>query len=140
MILYLETSDLVKLYAEEPDSNEISGRVKAADIVATSILSYAEARAAFSRKFREKGMDEKEYERVKKELETDWEHYFVLNLTNDLVKSAGDLSEKHALRGFDALHLASAVEIKKLTSLPVTFSSSDARLRSAAQGEGLIMA
>ena len=140
MILYLETSDLVKLYAEEPDSNVISDRVQAADIVATSILSYAEARAALSRKFREKGIDEKEYERVKKELDMDWEHYFVLNLTNDLVKSAGDLSEKHALRAFDALHLASAVEIKRLTSLPVKFSSSDTRLWSAAQAEGLVVA
>jgi predicted nucleic acid-binding protein len=140
MILYLETSDLVKLYAEEPDSDVVSGRVQTADIVATSILSYAEARAALSRKFREKGMAEKEYGRVKKELDTDWEHYFVLSLANELVKSAGDLSEKHALRGFDALHLASAVEIKRLTSLPVTFSSSDARLRSAAQAEGLTVA
>ncbi|MBM3284915.1 MAG: type II toxin-antitoxin system VapC family toxin [Candidatus Aminicenantes bacterium] len=140
MILYLETSDLVKLYAEEPDSKEISGRVNAADIVATSILSYAEAMAALSRKYREKGIHEKDYERVKKELDMDWEHYFVLNLTNNLVKSAGDLSEKYALRGFDALHLASAVEIKRLTSLPVTFSSSHARLRSAAQEEGLVMA
>ena len=139
MILYLETSDLVKLYALEPDSNEIAGRVQAADIVATSILSYAEARAALSRKFREKGIDKNEYERVKNELETDWEHYFVINLNNNLVKSAGDLTEKHALRGFDALHLASALEIKRLTSLPVTFSSSDARLRSAAQEEGLVM-
>lgn len=139
MILYLETSDLVKLYAEEPDSKVISDRVQAADIVATSILSYAEARAALSRKFREKGMDEKAHERVKKELDLDWEHYFVLNLTNDLVKSAGGLSEKHSLRGFDALHLASAMEIKRLTSLPVTFSSSDSRLRAAAQAEGLIM-
>jgi predicted nucleic acid-binding protein len=139
MILYLETSDLVKLYAEEPDSNEIAGRVQAADIVATSILSYAEARAALSRKFREKGIDKNEYKRVKNELETDWEHYFVLNLNNNLVKSAGDLAEKHALRGFDALHLASALEIKRLTSLPVTFSSSDARLRAAAQDEGLVM-
>jgi predicted nucleic acid-binding protein len=140
MILYLETSDLVKLYAEESDSNVISDRVQAADIVATSILSYAEARAALSRKSREKGIDEKEYQRVKTELDMDWEHYFILNLTNDLVKSAGDLAEKHALRGFDALHLASAVAINRLTSLPVTFSSSDARLRSAAQDEGLTMA
>ena len=140
MILYLETSDLVKLYAEEPDSKEILDRVEAADIVATSIISYAEARAALSRKFREKGMEDKEYERVKKELDMDWEHYFVLSLTNDLAKSAGVFSEKHALRAFDALHLASAVEIKRLTSLPVTFSSSDAKLRSAAQAEGLVVA
>ncbi len=140
MILYLETSDLVKLYAEEPDSNEIAGRVQAADIVATSILSYAEARAALSRKFREKGIAKNDYERVKKELETDWEHYFVLNFTNDLVKFAGNLAEKHALRAFDALHLASALEIRRLTSLPVTFSSSDSRLREAAQVESLVMA
>jgi len=140
MILYLETSDLVKLYAEEPDSKEILDRVEATDIVATSIISYAEARTALSRKFREKGLDEKEYEQVKKELDMDWVHYFILNLTNDLVKSAGDYSEKHALRAFDALHLASGVMIKRLTSLPVIFSSSDDRLRSAAQNEGLTMA
>lgn len=137
MILYLETSNLVKLYAEEADSGKITASVREADVVATSIISYAEARAAFSRKFREKDIEEKDYRQIKKYLENDWESYFVLFIGMETVKSAGDLSEKYGLRGFDALHLASALELKRATAAGVKFSTSDARLREAAAREGL---
>jgi uncharacterized protein len=137
MILYLETSNLVKLYAEEADSDKITAAVREADVVATSIISYAEARAAFSRKFREKDIGEKDYLQIKKDLETDWESYFVLFIGMVTVKSAGDLSEKYGLRGFDAFHLASALELKGPTAGGVRFSTSDARLREAATFEGL---
>jgi predicted nucleic acid-binding protein len=137
MILYLETSNLVKLYAEEADSAKITASVREADVVATAIISYAEARAAFSRKFREKDIGEKDYLQIKKDLETDWESYFVLFIGMVTVKSAGDLAEKYGLRGFDALHLASALELKGPTAGGVKFSTSDARLGEAAAREGL---
>jgi len=55
----------------------------------------------------------------------------------ETVKSAGDLAEKYGLRGFDALHLASALELKEATASGVKFSTSDARLGEAAAREGL---
>jgi len=137
MILYLETSNLVKLYVREADSGEIYSLVSKAEAVAASIVAYAEARAAFARKFREKGITEDDHKRIKKDLDSDWEKLFVIKLTDVLVKSAGDLAEKCSLRGFDAIHLVSALELQKAVSDPVVFSSSDAKLRESARAEGL---
>jgi hypothetical protein len=107
-------------------------------VVATSIVAYPEARAAFARKFREKGITEEDYERIKKDLDNDWEKLFIIRLTDTLARSSGDLAEKCALRGFDALHLASALELKKALPHPVHFSSSDVRLKESAKKEGLL--
>lgn len=137
MILYLETSDLVKLYVREADSDEVRTRVASAEVVATSVLAYAEARAAFARKLREKGLSEEGYRSVKKALDRDWPSFFVLNVSAATARSAGDLAEKHGLRGFDALHLAAAVELKSTGATSLRFSSADARLCAAARLEGL---
>ena len=137
MILYLETSNLVKLYVREADSVEVSKLVSDAEAVATSIIAYAEARVAFARKLRDKGLTEQDHARIKKDLDRDWESLFVIKLTDAVVQSAGDLAEKRSLRGFDALHLASALELRNAVSLPVLFSSSDTRLRDSAKEEGL---
>ena len=137
MILYLETSDLVKLYARESDSDKILRLVTEAEAVATSIVAYAEARAAFARKYREKGIAEEDYKLIKRDLDSDWERLFVIKLTDALVKSAGNLAEKWGLRGFDALHLSSALELRRSVQLPIIFSSSDVRLSESAKGEGL---
>lgn len=137
MILYLETSNLVKLYVEEPDSEDIKIRIAESDVVATSLVSYVEARAALARKFREKGLTTRDYESIKSDLDSDWDSLFVLSLTNALAKIAGSLAEKHGLRGYDSIHLASALELKKVITSAILFSSSDATLSEAARTEGL---
>ncbi|MCK4645856.1 MAG: type II toxin-antitoxin system VapC family toxin [Candidatus Aminicenantes bacterium] len=137
MILYLDTSDIVKLYVQEKNSEKIRGLVESCEVITTSIISYAETRAAFARIFREKGIHVKAYRQIIADLDSDWENYFGLNLSEDVVRSAGNLSEKYGLRGFDALHLASALFLKKSSSLTLIFSCSDNRLKKAAQSEGL---
>jgi predicted nucleic acid-binding protein len=137
MILYLETSNLVKLYVKEEGSEAVKKEVAESDAVATSIVSYVEARAAFARKAREKELSAENQETIKADFERDWDSLFVLNLTDGLVKTAGDLSEKHALRGYGAIHLASALELKAAVTAPVVFSSADDKLLEAARREGL---
>jgi predicted nucleic acid-binding protein len=138
MILYLETSNLVKLYVQENGSEEIKKTVAESEAAATSIVSYFEARAAFARKGREKGLTPPSYQTVKADLERDWASLFVLNLTDALIRRAADLSEKHGLRGYDAVHLASALELKTAvaSATPVVFSSADEKLCEAARQEG----
>jgi predicted nucleic acid-binding protein len=136
VILYLETSSLVKLYVREPDSDAVRELISAADVVATSILAYAEARAAFARKRREKGISDAAYKSVKEALERDWPSYFILSAAGQTVKTAGDLAEKHALRGFDALHLASALDLRLSGASSIRFLTADNRLRDAARAEG----
>jgi predicted nucleic acid-binding protein len=137
MILYLETSNLVKLYVKEGGSDEVKKEVTESDAVATSIISYVEARAAFARKWREKDFPLDVFETIKADLERDWDRLFVLNLTDALIRAAAAVSEKHGLRGYDAIHLASALELKGAVTAPVRFSSSDEKLCEAARAEGL---
>jgi len=54
-----------------------------------------------------------------------------------MVKLAGNLAEKHALRGFDSIHLASALTLHQEVSTPVVFSCFDNKLETAAMREGL---
>lgn len=135
MIIYLDTSDLVKLYVLEKNSNQIMTHVNNSQVVATSIIAYVEARAAFARKFREKGLSESEYRKIIRTLDNDWENYFVINVSEETVKLAGNLCEKFRLRGYDALHLASASILNKSITGTIYFSCSDSRLNKAAQKE-----
>ena len=137
MILYLETSNLVKIYAQERESEQVLALVHEASVVATSIVAYAETRAAFARKWREKGIGENDLKSVKADLDRDWNRFFVLGLYDETVRLAGDFCEKHGLRGFDALHLASAAILARAVAAPIAFSSSDLKLRQAAAKEGL---
>jgi uncharacterized protein with PIN domain len=54
LILYLDTSALVKLYAEEVGTETVEQTVGEAEAVATSVVTYAEAQATLSRKLSEK--------------------------------------------------------------------------------------
>jgi uncharacterized protein len=135
--LYLDTSALVKLYVEEDGSTLVRGWVHDADVVATSIFAYAEARAAFARRRREKQIAPAAYTQILREFEPDWGHYVVLDATDSLIRSAGRLAEVYALRAYDAIHLASAKILKDKVAPPVSFASWDPRLTVAALKEGL---
>lgn len=137
MIVYLDTSSLVKLYIEEDRSSEVEMLVNASEITATSLVAYAEARAAFARRFREAAFSNEEYKRLKDFFDEDWNRYLVINLTEKNVRLAGDLAEKHALRGFDSIHLASALTLRSGLSSPIVFSCFDDRLLSASDLENL---
>jgi predicted nucleic acid-binding protein len=131
MVLYLDTSSLVKLYVEEDGSPEVESLVKSSEVAATSIVAYAEARAAFARRYREKAFTRSEYDIIKSNVTKDWRRYLVLSITGDLVRMAGDLAEKHALRGFDAIHLASALTLRDALSTSILFSCFDDYLQNA---------
>ena len=137
MILYLDTSSLVKLYVEEPASADVEGWVGLAEVTATSLIAYAEARAAFSRGFREHAYSSKDHKRLVSQFESDWKNFMAIHVTAELVRRAGDYAEKHGLRGFDAVHLASALTLSEKLASPVTFSCYDIRLQNASQREKL---
>ena len=122
MIVYLDTSALVKLYVEEDESSSVVSLVESSEVTSTSLIAYAEARAAFARRFREKAFTQREHNRIKEFLDKDWNNYLILNITGDMIRLAGDLAEKHALRGFDSIHLASALTLRRELSSPVMFS------------------
>ena len=66
----------------------------------------------------------------------DWEMYFVIEASEKVIKIAGDLIEKHSIRGFDSIHLASAMVLKKEINQSIDFMCWDNRLLEAAKKEG----
>ena len=137
MVAYLDTSSLVKLYIEEDESSKVAALVKSSEVTATSLVAYAEAMAAFARRFREKAFTTDEYNRLKEFFDKDWSRYLILSVTEDMIRLAGDLAEKHALRGFDSIHLASALTLHQELSSPIVFSCFDDNLQKASEREDL---
>ncbi len=136
MILYLDTSALVKLYVEETGTADVAQWVRDAELVATVRIAYAQACAAFARHRREQALTATLLRRVVTLLDADWERYTLLEVTEALVRTAGRLAERHALRGLDAVHLAAAATLRE-PGTTVAFGCFDARLHRAAQREGL---
>lgn len=137
MILYLDTSALVKLYVRERGSALVHRRVAEAEVIATSLVAYAEARAAFARLKRERPASGKRHRARIEQLDRDWERYARIELAPAVVRSAGDLAEQHGLRGFDAIHLASAKWLESADAGDVTFAAFDRRLAEAASAAGM---
>jgi predicted nucleic acid-binding protein len=136
LILYLDTSSLIKLYVEENGSADVERLVVEASLGCTSVIAYAEARSALARLCREGSLTAQEHALAKSDLDRDWPHYLSMDVTATVWRSAGDLAEKHALRGFDSLHLASFLYLAGANlGEPVQFSSFDDRLNGAAKAE-----
>ena len=137
MILYLDTSALVKLYVSEEGSESVRGAVEAADTVATSRVAYSEARAALAMAARLGRITEEERAAAAAVFRTDWHLFSVVNVTQSLVELAAELAEAKTLRGFDAIHLASSILILQRTQEPVRFMAWDRPLVRAASEMGL---
>jgi predicted nucleic acid-binding protein len=136
LIAYLDTSSLVKIYVAEPGSVAVRRLVDRADVVSTSMVAYAEARAALARQRREGGLTAGEQRRARDDLDADWPRLLALDVDQPVAQRAGDLAERHGLRGFDSLHLASFLSlVAEFPGEDVQFSSFDGRLNRAAKRE-----
>jgi predicted nucleic acid-binding protein len=131
--LYLDTSSLVKLYVEEAGSDEVRALVGDAAVIATSIVAYAETRAALARLRRSGDLSPGQFAKAKRDFEAQWPAFLALEVSVAVSREAGAFAERYALRGFDALHLASFAEIARRAGVSGTrFSSFDDRLNKAA--------
>ncbi len=135
MIAYLDTSSLVKLYVEEEGSSSVRKLVERAELVATSVVAYPEARAALARQRREGGLTSAGYDRAKNDFEQDWPRYLTIEVNEAVYRSAGDLAERHHLRAFDGLHLASYLSLYRGGARQIRFSAFDEALNRAARKE-----
>lgn len=137
MTLYLDTSSLVKLYVEEDGSADVRALVDRADVVATSVVAFAEARATLARLRRGKFLTPARYAEAKRRFIEDWPALLSLDVTDQLARAAGDLAERHGVRGFDSIHLATFVHVLERRSHDdVHFSSYDQQMVAAARKLG----
>lgn len=150
MILYLDTSALIKLYVEESKTEEVRDAAEEAKAVAVSEIGYVEARSALSRKEREGFFSAEEHDKAVDQLERDFQEvYLSRTVTGTIVARAGDLTRQYALRAYEAVHLATALKLREearelrrdqeqpTEELQVWLLCYDLSMHEAAQTEGL---
>ena len=137
MIAYFDTSALIPLLIEEPGSSR-AGRVwDVADHVTSVRLVYTEARAALAQAARLGRLVTADLALTLDGLERLYGQLDLLEVDDLLVRRAGELAQLHALRGYDALHLAAAERVRAGTTVVV---AGDRDLCAAAGTLGLAVA
>jgi predicted nucleic acid-binding protein len=132
MTVYLDTSSLIKLFVEESGSDAIRDLVDGT-LVTTSVVAYAETRAALARRRRERALTLADYSTAKRDFDAWWSATLSIGVSIELARAAGDLAERFRLRGFDAIHLATFASVAVDRGLEaVSFSSFDRALNRAA--------
>ena len=109
MITYFDTSALVKTIVAEPDSDAASEIWNASDVRLTSMITYAEARATLAAAARDRRLVGRGRTRARSHLDARWRALAIASVSNEIVGLAGDLADREPLRGYDAVHLATAV-------------------------------
>lgn len=139
MILYLDTSALVKLYVEEEGTEDVQRAVDGSESVAASAVAYPEARSAFARLERDGYLSAEEHRVAVAAFDEEWPAYEVVDATRSVATVAGDLAARHLLRGFDAVHLASALVLGAARELSYRESRGRAEAESTPPTEVLLM-
>ena len=116
--LYLDTSALVKLFIEEDESPQVralaEGR-KGAEVLLVSRLGYTEASVTLARMVHLGRITASELPHHLGALEDYWDQSIQeVPLTDEILEDARQLAQRFPLRTYDAIHLASAREARKM--------------------------
>ena len=137
MILYLDTSALVKLFVPEAHSETVRAAVAAGSVVATQLLAHVEACSAFARLAEARG-DKSLFQRLRRELDAHWAEWEIVQIEELLVRRAGEFCARYRLRGYDSVHLAAAERIHGASGhADFRFGVFDANLARAARSLNL---
>ncbi len=140
MIAYFDSSSIVKWFFDEPGMDLSRHSKELATAVFTSVLSLPEVMSAFNRALFDERCTKSDLEIIKTEFERIWHNFQRIRTNEALITHAGLLVFSHNLRGYDAVHLASALLLKKeIHEEDLFFSCFDKNLNRAAQKEGLII-
>jgi uncharacterized protein len=133
VILFLDSSALVKLYSAEANRKVVFSAIAKARDVAVSSLSLAEVASALKRHQLEGGFSQADEQLAFQVLLEDWETFDRIDLSDWLAKQAAVLARSKGLRGADAVQLASASWLTRERH-GVQFLAFDVQLNEAARG------
>lgn len=131
MIAYFDTSALVKLLIEEAGSDTAEQAWHAANARVCCTIGFAEAAAAISRSWRMRRIDDATTHALLDGLDGLWTGIARVLPDDELARSAARLAVLSGLRGYDAVHLAAAIEVH------ATLVAADGALLTAARRAGL---
>jgi hypothetical protein len=148
--LYLDSSAVVKIYIPETGSSWMRSLVEAVtpkgeweNEIAFAKIGIVEVVAAIAKRRRMRDITAEQQKRlIANFLDDCVERFAKFDANDSVIKLAVDLAQRHPLRGYDAVHLATAITLNRtlvVRELPsLTFVSADNVLCKAAKMEGLL--
>jgi predicted nucleic acid-binding protein len=141
---FCDSSAIVKRYVNETGSNFVDGLtdLKSGNVILLARITRVEVTSAIARRLKNASLTTAAAQNALAAFQHDLtNNYFTVEITPVLLSSAMSLATKHALRGYDAVQLAAALETNDErianTLTPLTLLSADTELNAAAQAEGL---
>lgn len=140
MLLYLDSSAWVKRYFRELGSVWMNQQFERGSALGASTLGLIEVTATCARKRDAGALGAARFQEITDRLRNDWNGFFQMELTSDVVERSLDLAGTFGLRGADSVHLASAMALREKLALDAgafAFITSDLELKAAALKAGL---
>ena len=134
MIVYLDTSALVKRYVQELGSDEMAELFKDELLAGTSSITFVEMAAALAKSERTGALSRADASAVLSRFRSEWNLMAHIRLNEPLIARAASVAWDHGLRGYDATHLASAFFWQELLGQKVCLVTYDRQLWKAAKG------
>jgi predicted nucleic acid-binding protein len=137
MILYVDTSALVKKYIREAESDAFLSFISGFTTIGTAWITQVEMSAAMSKAVCLSWIDRASIDVAWQDFQLHWMAYVRLPFSAAMSERAVGMTWRHDLRANDAIHLASALTWQELMLEKTAFACFDKRLSQAARLEGL---
>ena len=132
MILFCDTSALMKAFAKEEHSERVRSLLQEATSCFVSVITWAEMCAAFGLKERTQQITGEEVSAGLERLKKEWGSFGQIAVDAALMIEAGELALRFGLRAYDSVQLASALRVHRQLGRNLVFCCFDKQLNSAA--------
>jgi predicted nucleic acid-binding protein len=132
-VSYLETSALLSWFFNEPKGADVRKAMNSADLIVTSDLLCVETERAFRRALKEGILSDDEYAALVELFYTHIKEWFRMSIDEAVISRASGEFPVEPVRSLDAIHLATALEYKKLYP-QLSFISLDERIEKNREG------
>jgi predicted nucleic acid-binding protein len=138
MILYFDTSALVKGYIQEEGSKEVTALLdEVQNLFGSIVLTQVEMAAAIQRAVRVIGSSSASASGAWQDFMDDWPSFTRLVISPMTIERASGIAWDYGLRGYDSLHLAAALLWQDSLGTQITLATFDRELWLAGQKAGV---
>lgn len=139
MIVYFDTSALVKRYLREDDSDKVIALLNETNhLFGSVVITQVEMAATFQRAVRMDATSPRLAAEVWKDFLDHWQSFTRLRVFAGTIERASENAWKYDLRGYDSLHLAAALLWQETLGVQITLATFDRELWLAGQKAGML--
>ncbi|MEW5830292.1 MAG: type II toxin-antitoxin system VapC family toxin [Chloroflexota bacterium] len=138
MIVYFDTSALIKRYVDESGSEEVIELLSAGESIWGSVfITQVEMAAALQKSIHVGNAPADLLLEIWQDFQEDWGSFTHILISGDIVARAVRIAWDYKLRGYDSIHLAAALAWQEALAASITFATYDRDLWQAARKAGM---